>query len=133
MRGYLVAHIDHHQVAYKAVASRLRVQKGGEIRSYLGAQIGHHQVAYKAVASRLRVQKGGEIRSYLGAQIGHHQVAYKVVASRLQVQVVWVEYISFCAIVTNYNGPLAARTALIDDARHLRWLQNVKLTLCIQI
>eukprot|EP00986_Skeletonema_menzelii_P017180 scaffold18075_cov91-Skeletonema_menzelii.AAC.1 len=58
--------------------------------------------------------------SYLGAQIGHHQVAYKAVASRLQVQIVRAEYISFYAIVTNYNGPLTTAQARIDVATHIK-------------
>ena len=36
--------------------SRRYTHKGGEIRSYLGAHIVHHQVTYKALASRLQVE-----------------------------------------------------------------------------
>eukprot|EP00986_Skeletonema_menzelii_P017249 scaffold18505_cov108-Skeletonema_menzelii.AAC.1 len=42
------------------------------------------------------------------------------VAFHLQVQVVWAEYISFYAIVTNYNGPLATPQARIDIATHMK-------------
>eukprot|EP00986_Skeletonema_menzelii_P016941 scaffold16665_cov159-Skeletonema_menzelii.AAC.1 len=58
--------------------------------------------------------------SYLGAQIGHHQVAFKAVASRLQVQVVRAEYISFYAIVTNYNEPLTTAQARIHVVTHIK-------------
>ena len=59
-----------------------------------------------------------------GAQIGHHQVAYTAVASRLHMEVVWDEYISFFAIVTNYNGPLASAQARIDVATHVKGSQH---------
>eukprot|EP00986_Skeletonema_menzelii_P010161 scaffold4846_cov93-Skeletonema_menzelii.AAC.1 len=70
--------------------------------------------------SRRYTKKGGDIGSYLNAQIGHHQVAYKAVASRLQVQVVWAEYISVYAIITNYIGPLATAQARIHVATHIK-------------
>ena len=51
---------------------------------------------------------------------GPHQVPYKAVASRLQVKLAWAEYISFYTIVSNYDGPLAADIARIDDATHIK-------------
>ena len=53
-------------------------------------------------------------------QIGHHQVTYTAVAWRLQVQVGCAEYISFFAILTNCNGPIAAPQARIDVATHTK-------------
>ena len=41
-------------------------------------------------------------------------------ATRRQVQVVWAEYISFYAIVTNYNGTLATAQARIHVAAHIK-------------
>ena len=52
--------------------------------------------------------------------IGPHQVSYEAVPSRLQVKFALAEYISFYTIVTNYNGPLVADSARIDDATHIK-------------
>ena len=42
------------------------------------------------------------------------------VASLLHVKFACAEYISFYAIVTNHNGPLAADVARIDDTTHIK-------------
>ncbi len=48
--------------------------------------------------------------------IGLHQVTYEAVVSPVQVKVAWAVYITFYAIVANYNEPLAAAQAHIHVA-----------------
>ena len=45
---------------------------------------------------------------------------YEAVASCLLLQDASNEYIYFYAIVTNYNGPLAADIACVDVATHIK-------------